>query len=145
MGKVLEKFQYHSNKKRIRGWFNYNKKKLFCESNGGKSKKGNFTFIYLWWKPSWKHSYRYIEVTCGYSLQQLNKNINLSLRNYFFPNDLKSAEVSRIFQKVDDLERERELQTCKYSISRVKGLWENNVYSDQQLHRKQIVSLTGRL
>ena len=36
----------------------------------------------------------------------LTKIINLSLRNGCFPDDLKVAEVSPIFKKIDDLEKE---------------------------------------
>ena len=36
----------------------------------------------------------------------LTKIINLSLRNGCFPNDLKAAQVSLIFKKHDDLEKE---------------------------------------
>ena len=40
MGKILEKFQYHSNKKRIRGSFNYNKKNYFAKVMEEKVRKG---------------------------------------------------------------------------------------------------------
>ena len=50
-----------------------------------------------------------------------------------FPNDLKSAEsaLSSKTNKQKKKLRERELKSCQFPTWHFKGLWENNVYSDQ--------------
>ena len=55
-----------------------------------------------------------------------------------FPNDLKSAE-SALSSKTNKKKklRERELKSCQFPTWHFKGLWENNVYSDQQLSGKK--------
>ena len=129
--------------KHIRGFFNINEKISFAEVTEDKARKRILHLDCSNATPVGDIFIDILKLTVNVHFSNITKIINLSLRNYYSPNDLKSAEVSRIFERDDDLERE--LQTCQYSISRVKGLWENDLYSYQKLHGKQIVSVTSRL
>ena len=56
----------------------------------------------------------------------LTKIVNLYLRNSCFLDDLKDAEVSPIFKKNDELEKEN----YQCFTSHLKGLWKDRVYSN---------------
>ena len=106
--------------KHIRGFFNINEKISFAEVREDKARKGILHLDCSNATPVGDIFIDILKLTVNVHFSNITKIINLSLRNYYCPNDLKSAEVSRIFERDDDLERE--LQTCQYSISRVKGL-----------------------
>ena len=49
---------------------------------------------------------RFVSPPCGSPPQHHNKVLSLSLKNSCFPNNLKSAEVSPIVKKDNNLEKE---------------------------------------
>ena len=57
----------------------------------------------------------------------LTKIISLSLRNGCFPDDLKAAEVSPIFKKNDDLEKENYRSASV--LSRMSKVFERVIYT----------------
>ena len=122
--KVLEKFQHYSNKKRIRGSFNYNKKNYFETVTEEEVRQG-ISHLYI----SDANQVGDIPIDKLKLTVDIHKVINLSLRNYFFPNHLKSAEVSHIFEKDDDLEREKESDRPASILSHVSKAFERIMYT----------------
>ena len=69
------------------------------------------------------------------------KTINLSFENNCFPDDLKFAEISLVFKKSDDLEKERSVSV----LSHVPKVFERIVYIQVDNFMKDKLSnlLTG--
>ena len=140
---ILEKYNFHPSIDKISKSYDINKKFSFQQKTG--EHVGQVVLSYNGSKatPVEDIPVDMLKVTLDIHLSLITKIINLSFENGCFPDDLKLAEVSPIFKKNDDLDKENYRPvSVLFNVSKV---FERIIYSqiDAFMQDKLSNLLTG--
>ena len=106
MNSILKKFIFHPSIDKIRETYESNKKFSFQQVTEKYVRQVVINIDASKATPMGDIPAEILKVTLDIHLSLITKIINLSFENACFPDDLKLAEVSPIFKKNDDLDKE---------------------------------------